>query len=167
MKCPFCGSLKDQVLDSRPIEHTSAVKRRRECLECRKRYTTFERPEEISLMVVKSDNSREPFDRKKIWNGIDRACRKRPIAAETIDKMVNEIENELMGEYVMEIPSSLIGEKILGKLWNIDLVAYIRFASVYRKFADIDTFMQELKKLKKEHTKRQGTKAGGSNGTAD
>ncbi|MDR2192654.1 MAG: transcriptional regulator NrdR [Endomicrobium sp.] len=154
MKCPFCGSLKDQVIDSRPIEHTSAVKRRRECSECKKRYTTFERPEEISLMVVKSDNRREPFDRKKIWSGIDRACRKRPIAAETIDKMVNEIENELMGEYVMEIPSSLIGEKILEKLWGIDLVAYIRFASVYRKFADIDTFMQELKKLKKEHAKR-------------
>ena len=156
MKCPFCGSFKDQVLDSRPIEHTSAVKRRRECSECNKRYTTFERPEEISLMVVKSDNRREPFDRKKIWNGIDRACRKRPIAAETVDKIVNDIENELMGEYVMEIPSSLIGEKILEKLWDIDLVAYIRFASVYRKFADIDTFMQELKKLKKEHSKRVG-----------
>jgi transcriptional repressor NrdR len=169
MKCPFCGSLKDQVLDSRPIEHTSAVKRRRECLDCKKRYTTFERPEEISLMVVKSDNRREPFDRKKIWNGIDRACRKRPIAAETIDKMVNDIENELMGEYVMEIPSSLIGAKILEKLWDIDLVAYIRFASVYRKFSNVDDFMQELKKLKKENIKRQSSKAkaGGSNGTSD
>jgi transcriptional repressor NrdR len=133
----------------------SVVKRRRECSECKKRYTTFERPEEISLMVIKSDNRREPFDRKKIWQGIDRACRKRPIAAETIDKIVNEIENELMGEYVMELPSSLIGDKILQKLWDIDLVAYIRFAAVYRKFGDVDTFMDELKKLKKEHTKRQ------------
>lgn len=155
MKCPFCGSFQDQVLDSRPIEHTPAVRRRRECLECKKRYTTFERPEEFSLMVVKSDQSREPFDRKKVWNGIDRACRKRPISVETIDKTVSEIENELMGEYIMEIPSNIIGEKILEKLWGLDLVAYIRFASVYRKFGDIDTFMAELKKLKKEHTKRE------------
>lgn len=155
MKCPFCGSFQDQVLDSRPVEHTSAVRRRRECLECKKRYTTFERPEDVSLMVVKSDQSREPFDRKKIWSGIDRACRKRPISVETIDKTVSEIENELMGEYIMEIPSNIIGEKILDKLWSLDLVAYIRFASVYRKFGDIDTFMAELKKLKKEHIKRE------------
>lgn len=158
MKCPFCGSFKDQVLDSRPIEHTSAVRRRRECLECKKRYTTFERPEEITLMVVKSDHRREPFDRRKIWAGIDRACRKRPISVETIDRMVSEIENELMAEYVMEIPSNIIGQKILDKLYDIDLVAYIRFASVYRKFGDIDTFMDELKKLKKEHNKRQKIK---------
>ena len=149
MKCPFCGSFEDQVLDSRPIEHLSAVRRRRECSGCKKRYTTFERPEEISLMVVKSDQSRQPFDRKKVWEGIDRACRKRPIAVETIDKIVNEIESELTGEYVMEIPSNVIGQKILDKLWDVDLVAYIRFASVYRKFGDIDTFMEELKKLKK------------------
>jgi transcriptional repressor NrdR len=155
MKCPFCGSFQDQVLDSRPIEHSPAVRRRRECLECKKRYTTFERPEEISLAVVKTDQSREPFDRKKVWAGIDRACRKRPVAVETIDKIVNEIENELSAEYVMEIPTNIIGQKILDKLWDIDLVAYIRFASVYRKFGDIDTFMEELKKLKKEHLKRQ------------
>ncbi|MCL2485701.1 MAG: transcriptional regulator NrdR [Endomicrobia bacterium] len=155
MKCPFCGSFEDQVLDSRPIEHLSAVRRRRECAGCKKRYTTFERPEEINLMVVKSDQSRQPFDRTKIWNGIDRACRKRPIAVETIDKMVGEIENELTAEYVMEIPSNVIGQKILDKLYDVDLVAYIRFASVYRKFGDIDTFMAELKKLKKEHIKRQ------------
>ncbi len=155
MKCPFCGSFQDQVLDSRPIEHTSAVRRRRECLECKKRYTTFERPEEVTLMVVKSDQSREPFDRKKMWAGIDRACRKRPVAVETIDKIVSEVENELMSEYVMEIPSHIIGQRLLDKLWDIDLVAYIRFASVYRKFGDVDTFMEELKKLKKEHIKRQ------------
>lgn len=158
MKCPFCGSFHDQVLDSRPIEHACAVRRRRECLECGKRYTTFERPEEISLTVVKADSSREPFDRKKIWAGIDRACRKRPVSVETIDKIVNEIENELAAEYVMEIPSNIIGQRILDKLWDLDLVAYIRFASVYRKFGDIDTFMQELKKLKKEHRKRQKTR---------
>jgi transcriptional repressor NrdR len=158
MKCPFCGGIYDQVLDSRPVENTSAVRRRRECFGCRKRYTTFERPEEMLLMVVKADNSREPFDRKKIWSGIDRACRKRPISAETMNKMVSEIENEVMGEYVMEIPSNIIGGKILEKLWDVDLVAYIRFASVYRKFGDIDTFMEELKKLKKEHVKRQKNK---------
>jgi len=109
-------------------------------------------------MVVKSDQSREPFDRKKVWAGIDRACRKRPVSAETIDKIVSEVENDLMSEYVMEIPSSTIGQKILDKLWDIDLVAYIRFASVYRQFGDIDTFMEELKKLKKEHLKRQKNK---------
>jgi transcriptional repressor NrdR len=154
MKCPFCGNIRDQVLDSRPVEHTSAVRRRRECSNCKKRYTTFERPEEVTIMVVKSNSTREPFDRKKIWTGIDRACKKRSISAETIDKMVSEIENDIMGEYVMEIPSSTIGNKILEELWDIDLVAYVRFASVYRKFGDLDTFMQELKKLKKEHKKQ-------------
>jgi transcriptional repressor NrdR len=158
MKCPFCGSTHDQVLDSRPVEHTPAVRRRRECSDCKKRYTTFERPEDIFLMVVKTDNRREHFDRKKIWIGIDRACRKRPISVETMDKIVSEIENEIMGEYIMDIPASAIGKKILEKLWDIDLVAYIRFASVYRKFGDIDTFMEELKKLKKEHIKRQKNK---------
>jgi transcriptional repressor NrdR len=155
MKCPFCGSLQDQVLDSRPIEHSCVVRRRRQCSECKKRYTTLERPEEVVLMVVKSSQNREPFDRTKVWAGLDRACRKRPIAVETIDRIVNEVEEELKSEYIMEIPSSMIGEKILDKLWDIDLVAYIRFASVYRKFADIEDFMKELTKLKKEHIKRQ------------
>ncbi|MDR2437096.1 MAG: transcriptional regulator NrdR [Endomicrobium sp.] len=158
MKCPFCGNIHDQVLDSRPVEHTSAVRRRRECLDCKKRYTTFERPEEITIMVVKSDGRREPFDRKKIWTGIDRACKKRSISVETIDKMVNEVENDIMGEYVMEIPSSTIGDKILEELWDVDLVAYVRFASVYRKFCDLDAFMQELKKMKREHIKRSNKK---------
>ncbi|MDR0820634.1 MAG: transcriptional regulator NrdR [Endomicrobium sp.] len=155
MKCPFCGINNDQVLDSRPIEHAPAVRRRRECSSCKKRYTTFERPEELPIMVVKSDSRREPFDRRKIWVGIDRACRKRPISAETINKVVSKIEDEVVGEYIMEISSRNIGEKILEKLWNIDLVAYIRFASVYRKFDDISAFMRELKKLKKEYMKRQ------------
>jgi transcriptional repressor NrdR len=154
MKCPFCGASHDHVLDSRPVEDISAVRRRRECSNCKKRYTTFERPEEMTIMVVKSDGRREPFDRKKIWTGIEMACKKRSISVETIDKMVNEIENDIMGEYVLEIPSNTIGNKILGKLWDIDSVAYIRFASVYKKFGDIDTFMQELKKLKKENMKQ-------------
>jgi transcriptional repressor NrdR len=154
MKCPFCGSVHDQVLDSRPADHTSAVRRRRECSNCKKRYTTFERPEEVTIMVVKSDGRREPFDRKKIWMGISRSCKKRSISVETIDKIVNEVESDITGEYVMEIPSNTIGDKILKKLWNIDLVAYVRFASVYKKFGDIDVFIQELKKMKKEHMKR-------------
>jgi transcriptional repressor NrdR len=158
MKCPFCGSIHDQVLDSRPIEHTSAVRRRRGCSNCKKRYTTFERPEEVTIVVVKSDGRRESFDRKKIWTGIERACKKRSISVETIDKIANEVENDIIGEYVMEIPSNTIGDKILEKLWDVDLVAYVRFASVYRKFVDIDAFMQELKKLKKGHMKRSSKK---------
>ncbi|MEA5001186.1 MAG: transcriptional regulator NrdR [Endomicrobiaceae bacterium] len=153
MKCPFCGSFEGQVLDSRPIEHTSAIRRRRQCNQCNKRYTTYERPEEVSLMVIKSDSRRENFDRKKLWEGIARACEKRPVSSETIDKIVSEVESEL-SDYIMEVPSSVIGEKILQKLLDIDAVAYIRFASVYNKFADIDAFMQELKKLKKEHDKK-------------
>ena len=155
MKCPFCGSFNDQVLDSRPVEQTSAVRRRRECMECKKMYTTFERLEDFSIMVVKSDQKREPFDVKKLRRGVERALEKRPVAVETIDAIVNEVESELTKEYVMEIPSNVIGDKILAKLWDIDLVAYIRFASVYRKFADIDTFIAELKKLKKEQKKRK------------
>jgi transcriptional repressor NrdR len=158
MKCPFCGSIHDQVLDSRPVEHTSAVRRRRECSNCKKRYTTFERPEDVTIMVIKSDDRREPFDRKKIWMGINTACKKRSISVETIDKIINEVENDILGEYIMEIPSQIIGDKILEKLWDVDLVAYVRFASVYRKFGDIGTFMQELKKLKKEHMKRRHKK---------
>lgn len=155
MKCPYCGSFNDQVLDSRPVEHTSAVRRRRECMECKKRYTTFERLEDFSIMVVKSDQKREPFDVQKLRRGVERALEKRPVAVETIDAIVNEVESELTKEYVMEIPSNVIGDKVLAKLWDIDLVAYIRFASVYRKFADIDTFIAELKKLKKEQKKRK------------
>jgi transcriptional repressor NrdR len=161
MRCPYCGSFNDQVLDSRPIEHTSAVRRRRECLECRKRYTTFERLEDFMIMVVKADQKREPFDIKKIREGVSRALEKRPVSVETLDAIVNEVEDELTKEYVMEIPSQVIGERILEKLWNIDLVAYIRFASVYKKFADIDTFMEELKKLKKENIKREKSKEAG------
>jgi transcriptional repressor NrdR len=150
MKCPFCGYTHDKVLDSRPIVNTSAVRRRRECFACKKKYITYERPEQMPIMVVKSDNRREIFDRNKIWAGIDRACRKRPISAETINKVASEIESEIMGEYIMEVPSNIIGRKILEKLLGIDLVAYIRFISVYRKFGDIDAFMKELKKLKKK-----------------
>lgn len=154
MRCPFCGSFNDQVLDSRPLDHSSSIRRRRECFECRKRFTTYERLEETSLMVVKSDHRRESFDRKKLWEGIVHACEKRPVSSDTIEKIVSEVEYELR-EYVLEVSSKVIGDKVLEKLWDVDLVAYIRFVSVYRQFADIDTFMDELKKLKKEHLRRQ------------
>jgi len=153
MKCPFCGSFNDAVIDSRPIEHTAAVKRRRECFDCKKRYTTFERPEENALMVVKFDARREPFDRKKLFEGVSRACIKRPISTETIDKIVSDIENSL-DEYVMEVPTSIIGDKILKALKDIDLVAYVRFASVFHKFSEVDDFLNQLKGLKKEHKKK-------------
>jgi transcriptional repressor NrdR len=154
MKCPFCSSFNGQVLDSRPVENSSAVRRRRQCLDCKKRYTTFERPEEFSIMVVKSDQRREPYDRQKMLAGISLACRKRKISAETIDKITSEVENELFSEYVLEIPSYIIGDKILDKLYDIDPVAYLRFACVYRKFSDIDAFMKEIKELKSERKKK-------------
>ena len=149
MKCPFCGSFDGQVLDSRPIEHTSSIRRRRQCNQCKKRYTTYERPEEVTLMVVKSDSRREPFDRKKLWNAVSRACVKRPVSTETIEKIVSEVETEIR-DYIMEVPSTVIGQKILQKLLDIDIVAYIRFISVYNNFADLNDFMTELKKIKKE-----------------
>lgn len=158
MRCPFCGSFEDQVIDSRPQDHSSTIRRRRECVECHRRFTTYERLEETSLSVVKSDQRREPFDRKKIWEGVTRACDKRPISSDAIEKIVNEVEYELQ-DYVLEVPSKVIGDKVLEKLWDVDLVAYIRFASVYRQFGDIDTFMAELKKLKKEHLRQQRVKS--------
>jgi transcriptional repressor NrdR len=132
------------------MDHSSTIRRRRECLECNKRFTTYERLEDSSLMVIKSGQRREPFDRQKLKAGVMRACEKRPISSDTIEKIVSEVEFGLQ-DYVMEVPSSVIGDKVLDKLWIIDSVAYIRFASVYKQFANIDAFMDELKKLKKEH----------------
>jgi len=159
MRCPFCEGFEDQVIDSRPLDNSSVIRRRRECLECHKRFTTYERYEETPLMVVKSDQRREPFDRKKLRDGIARSCEKRPISSDTIEKVVSEVEYELQ-EYVMEVESRLIGEKVIKRLRDIDLIAYIRFASVYRNFDDIDTFMSELRKLKKESEQKQPQKTG-------
>lgn len=150
MKCPFCGSLDDKVIDSRPLEEASVIRRRRECLNCQKRFTTYERLEEVPLMVVKSDHRREVFDREKLREGLMRACEKRPISIDAIEKIISEIEYEVHNYYTMEVNSSTIGQKILKKLKSLDEVAYIRFASVYRNFSDINTFMQELKRLRKE-----------------
>ncbi|MDD5492273.1 MAG: transcriptional regulator NrdR [bacterium] len=158
MKCPFCGSLEDKVIDSRPLEEASIIRRRRECLSCQKRFTTYERLEEVPLMVIKSDNRREPFSREKLREGLLRACEKRPISIDKIEKIISEIEYELHNYYIMEVPSTSIGQKILKRLKEVDEVAYIRFASVYRNFNDINTFLQELKKLKKEKDNQEENK---------
>jgi transcriptional repressor NrdR len=139
------------------MDESSIIRRRRECLECHKRFTTYERLEEMPLMVVKSDQRRELFNRQKIREGILKACEKRPISLDTIEKVASEVEYALQ-EFVMEVPSRTIGEKVLDKLKNIDHVAYIRFASVYHQFEDLDKFMKELKKLKKEYSKNEEKK---------
>lgn len=157
MRCPFCHQLEARVIDSRPLDSTSVIRRRRQCVECQKRFTTYERVEAMPLMVMKSDQRREPFLRDKLREGILRACEKRPISSDQIEKIVSEIEYELQ-DYVMEVPSRVIGEKVLKKLFLMDPVAYVRFASVYRQFQDIDTFLRELKKLKRETVKTRREK---------
>jgi transcriptional repressor NrdR len=149
MRCPFCGFNDTKVTDSRPLAGAMFIRRRRECPKCLKRFSTQERIEEMPLMIIKSDNRREPFDRNKLRGGLMHACEKRPIPVDTIEKIVTEVEYELQ-DYVIEVPSKVIGEKILEKLLRTDPVAYIRFASVYRQFQDIDAFMKELEELKKQ-----------------
>ena len=158
MRCPYCSGSNDQVIDSRPLDSSAVIRRRRECLECKKRFTTYERLEVTPLMVVKSDNRREPFNRKKLLDGLMRSCEKRPIYSDTIEKIVSEVEYELQ-DYVMEVESQVIGEKVLKRLLDIDLIAYIRFSSVYKQFGDIDTFLAELKKLKKENEQKKNKAA--------
>lgn len=158
MRCPFCRHSNDSVLDSRPLESASVIRRRRICKNCHKRFTTYERLEEMPLMVVKSDERREPYDRSKLRQGILRACEKRPISMDTIDLVVAEVEYELK-DYVMEISSKVIGEKVMEKLHAIDQVAYVRFASVYRNFSDIDSFLEEIDKLKNRKEKQAVSKA--------
>lgn len=153
MRCPYCNHSDDAVLDSRPLESASVIRRRRICKSCHKRFTTYERLEEMPLMVVKSDNRREPYDRDKLREGVLRACEKRPISIDTIDLIIAEVEYELK-DYVMEIPSRVIGEKVLKKLHDIDQVAYVRFASVYRNFSDIDSFLAEIRRMKSRGTKK-------------
>ena len=159
MKCPFCGNSGAGVIDSRPVEGSSVVRRRRECHACKKRFTTFERIESMPLMVIKKDKRREVFDRDKLQEGILRACQKRPISLDTVEKIVGEIEEELR-DYIMEVPSKVIGEIVLRKLRKLDEVAYVRFASVYKQFNDIDTFSKELKKLKRRNKRRGIAKQG-------
>ena len=146
MKCPFCGNAENKVIDSRISKDGKAIRRRRECLGCSKRFTTYEFVEDIMPMVVKKDGRREPFDRMKIRNGVMTACEKRPISMESMEKIVDDVEQACQ-EFQAEITSSVIGEKVMAELKALDGVAYVRFASVYRQFRDVGEFMSELKDL--------------------
>ena len=147
MKCPFCSSENTRVIDSRPADDNNSIRRRRLCDDCGKRFTTYEKVETIPLIVIKKDKSRESFNRDKLMNGILRACEKRPISINTLDNMIDEIEVTIQNSLDREVTSDKIGELVMDKLKNIDKVAYVRFASVYRQFKDITTFMDELNKL--------------------
>jgi len=147
MKCAFCGHAEDKVIDSREASDGAAIRRRRECLRCRRRYTTYERLEQSPLMVVKRDGRREPFDRKKILSGVIKACEKRPVPLEQIEELVNDLEREIAREFDREVPAIEIGERVMRRLHELDEVAYVRFASVYRSFKDINQFMKELREL--------------------
>ena len=150
MKCPFCDYYETKVVDSRPTDEGQAIRRRRECIKCSKRFTTYEKIEKIPLIIIKKDGNRQSYDRNKILNGILKACEKRPVPLNTIEETVDEIEKALYNSMEKEVTSQHIGEMIMNKLKNIDEVSYVRFASVYRQFKDINTFMEELKKLLNE-----------------
>lgn len=145
MRCPYCGFVESKVIDSRPTENS--IRRRRECLKCQKRFTTYEKLEEISIVVVKKDQSRQQYDREKVLKGIITACEKRPISLSQMEKVADDIEGELYQSMTREIESTMIGEKVMEKLKSLDEVAYIRFASVYKSFDNIDTFMAEVQGL--------------------
>ena len=147
MKCPFCGYGESKVIDSRPAEEGTSIRRRRECLSCGKRFTTYETVESLPMVVVKKDGSRQSFDRQKVLGGMIRACEKRPVPLAELEKIASEIEQDLQNSMEREISTADIGEKVMDRLRNVDQVAYVRFASVYRQFKDIDTFMTELNNL--------------------
>ncbi len=147
MKCPFCGVENTKVIDSRPADENSTIRRRRQCDNCKKRFTTYEKVETIPLVVIKKDNTREPYDRSKIEAGVFRSCHKRPISVDQINDLVEEVENVIFNMEEKEIPSYKIGELLMDKLKELDPVAYVRFASVYREFKDVNTFMNEIKKI--------------------
>jgi len=147
MRCPYCDYYESKVIDSRPTDEGQAIRRRRECIKCNKRFTTYEKIEDIPLVVIKKDGNRQAYDRNKLLNGIIKACEKRPVSMKVIEAMVDEIEKTLFNSMEQEVTTGLIGEMVMSRLKNIDEVAYVRFASVYRQFKDINTFMDELKKL--------------------
>ena len=149
MKCTYCGEENTKVIDSRPAEENNAIRRRRQCLKCKKRFTTYEKVENIPLIVIKKDDIREPYDRGKIEAGIVRSCHKRPVSYEQIVSAVEDVENKIFNMEKKEISSRVIGEIVMERLKELDQVAYVRFASVYREFKDVNTFMDELKKLLK------------------
>jgi len=150
MKCPFCGYTEDKVIDSRPTDEGTAIRRRRECLKCAKRFTTYEKIESTPIVVIKKDKTRQVFDRNRILNGLLKACDKRSVSVEQLESLIDEIESHIHNSFQREITSREIGELVMDKLKKLDEVAYVRFASVYRQFKDIDTFMEELKKLQNE-----------------
>ncbi len=147
MKCPFCGEENTKVIDSRPADDNSSIRRRRQCEKCTKRFTTYEKLETIPLVVIKKDNMREPYDRAKMETGVFRSCIKRPISVDQITELVDSVESTIFNLEEKEVPSSKIGEILMDKLKDLDPVAYVRFASVYREFKDVNTFMDEIKKI--------------------
>lgn len=149
MKCPYCGYEESKVIDSRPTDEGERIRRRRECLKCAKRFTTYEVIETVPIVVIKKDKSREAFDRNKLLNGLLRACEKRPVSIDTLESVVDDIESRLQNSLDREVPSTLIGRYAMERLKDVDEVAYVRFASVYRQFKDINTFMEELSRMMK------------------
>ena len=152
MKCPYCGYKESKVVDSRPAEEGSSIRRRRECLSCEKRFTTYETVESLPMVVIKKDGSRQSFDRSKVLRGMTRACEKRPVSFDELERISEEIEQNLQNSLEREVSTEAIGEQVMDKLRSVDEVAYVRFASVYRQFKDIDTFMHELNKLLADKT---------------
>ena len=158
MKCPYCNYNESKVIDSRPADEGTTIRRRRECLACQKRFTTYEVMEHLPLVVIKRDGSRQSFDKNKVLNGMLRSCEKRPVALAELEKIAAEIEQELQNSFEREISTAEIGEMVMERLKDVDEVAYVRFASVYRQFKDINTFMDELAKLlgDKKNSGKQG-----------
>lgn len=150
MKCPYCECEESKVVDSRPIENGQTIRRRRECMKCNKRFTTYENIEEVPLIIIKKDGNRQVYNRNKLLNGIIRACEKRPVSVEQMEDVVDEIEKRLYNSMEKEITTIHIGELVMGILKDVDEVAYVRFVSVYRQFKDVDSFMEELEKLIKD-----------------
>ena len=154
MRCPFCQADNDRVIDSRTTSDGYSIRRRRECLECKRRYTTYERLEELTIKVIKKDNVREPFNREKIRQGILKACWKRPISDEIVDTMIAEIESDIYADFESEIESRVVGGMVMRQLSKVDQVAYVRFASVYREFKDVQDFVEELQPILQDHYDR-------------
>ena len=165
MKCPYCGQADSKVVDSRPADEGDSIRRRRECLNCGKRFTTYERVEEVPLIVVKRDNRREVFDSNKILNGLIKACDKRSVPINVLERTVADIEKELRNSLDREVASGVIGEMVMERLKHIDAVAYVRFASVYRQFEDIYTFMEELRRMVKENNNNLENSQGSAKAT--
>lgn len=156
MRCPYCDHLGTRVLDSRPVNDGKSIRRRRECEACNRRFTTFEVVEETPLIVIKKDGTRESFSREKVLRGMIRACEKRPVPLETLERIVDEIERQLRASAQSEVPSKTIGEMVMERLYEVDEVSYVRFASVYRQFKDINVFMKELRELLARTKQREG-----------